>query len=72
MIILTRLDGNRITLNCDEIEYIDESHDSIISMVSGRKIRVKERFEEIISLVTEFKRNCIPGDIKESQAENDV
>ncbi len=58
MIILTKIDGNKITVNADEIETIETSHDSIISLKSGKKILVKENSHEIIALVIEYRRKC--------------
>ncbi len=58
MIILTKIDGNKITVNADEIETIETSHDSIISLKSGKKILVKEISQEIIALVIEYRRKC--------------
>ncbi len=58
MIILTKIDGNKITVNADEIETIETSHDSIISLKSGKKILVKENSHEIIALVVEYRRQC--------------
>ncbi|HOK14123.1 MAG TPA: flagellar FlbD family protein [Candidatus Kapabacteria bacterium] len=58
MIILTKIDGNKITVNADEIETIETSHDSIISLKSGKKILVKESSQEIIALVIEYRRKC--------------
>lgn len=61
MIILTKIDGNKITVNADEIETVESTHDTIISLKSGRKIVVKENYTEIISLVIEYKRKCNPN-----------
>lgn len=58
MIVLTKLDGNMITINADEIESIESAHDSTLSMISGRKFIVKESYSEIIEKVINFKRKC--------------
>lgn len=58
MITLTKIDGNKITVNADEIETIESPHDTIISLKSGRKIVVQENYTEIISLVIEYRRKC--------------
>lgn len=56
MIKLTKIDGNKIMVNAEEIETIDTSHDSTITLKSSRKIVVRESDEEIRRLVIEYKR----------------
>lgn len=64
MITLTKIDGSIITVNCDEIETIETHHDSLISLKSGKKIVVKEGYEEITNLVIQFRKKCSsPNDI---------
>ncbi len=58
MITLTKIDGSSITVNSDDIETIESSHDTIISLKSGRKLIVKESESRIIEKVIEFKRAC--------------
>jgi flagellar protein FlbD len=58
MITLTKIDGNKITVNADEIETVESSHDTIISLKSGRKIVVQENYTQIITLVIEYRRKC--------------
>ena len=58
MITLTKIDGSRITINADEIESIETSHDTFISLISGKKIVVKENPDQIISLVIEYRKKC--------------
>lgn len=58
MIVLTKVDGNQITVNSDEIELIESRYDTIIQLKSGRKIIVKENSEEIIKKVINFRQKC--------------
>jgi len=44
-------------INCDLIEFVEETPDTVISMTSGRKLVVSERCEEIKRLIIEFKRS---------------
>jgi flagellar protein FlbD len=65
MIILNRVDGSSVVVNCDEIEFVDGSHDTTLSLKSGRKIIVTQSPDEIIELVIQFKRQCnSPNDVK--------
>lgn len=56
MISLKRLNKEAFMVNCDLIEFIEETPDTVISMASGRKIVVNESSEEIKRLVIEYKR----------------
>jgi flagellar protein FlbD len=58
MITLTKIDGNIVTVNCDLIESVDTVHDSTITMLNGKKIIVKENYEEIIDKTISYKRLC--------------
>jgi len=58
MINLTKVDGSSITVNVDEIEFFETIHDTTISLISGRKIIVKESSEEITEKVIKFKQKC--------------
>ncbi|NLO19014.1 MAG: flagellar FlbD family protein [Ignavibacteria bacterium] len=58
MITLTRVDGTKITINVDEIEFYQTIHETTVSLISGRKIIVKENSEEITEKVIKFKQAC--------------
>jgi flagellar protein FlbD len=57
MIELTRLKGAKFALNSDHIETIEETPDTIITLLNGHKYIVCERTKEIISLIESFRRN---------------
>ena len=59
MIHVTRLNHTPVVLNCDLIEQIEATPDTVISMTSGQKIMVLESTEEIIDRVVLFKRSII-------------
>lgn len=56
MIELTKLNGQKVLVNCDLMEYIEETPDTVVSFTTGRKIIVKESRQEIRNLVKSFKR----------------
>lgn len=58
MITLTRIDGQPIIVNADEIETVESQHDSTISLRSGKKIIVQETSQRIVDLVIEYRREC--------------
>ena len=58
MITLTKIDGRAIIINAAEIETVESSHDSTISLKTGKKIIVRESAEEIIQKVIIYKQKC--------------
>ena len=58
MIDVTRLDGKSITVNCDLIETVEETPDTIITLTTGKKIIVKESRQIVKNLVKLFRREC--------------
>ena len=59
MILLTKLDGNRIILNLDTIKYIEKIPDTLVTFVNGDSVIVKETLENIISKTIEYKNKII-------------
>jgi flagellar protein FlbD len=56
MIRLTRLNHANLVVNCDLIEHIEMTPDTVISMTTGQRITVLETTEEVIGRVIEFRR----------------
>jgi len=56
MIELTKLNGSKLIINSDLIEYIEVLPDSLVTLTTGMKIMVKETIPEVISRVVEFRR----------------
>lgn len=59
MINVHRINNDSIMVNCDLIEWVEETPNTIISMVSGRKLVVAESCSEIRDLVIEYKRKIL-------------
>jgi flagellar protein FlbD len=57
MIKVTRINKiEKFWVNEDQIEFMEETPDTILSMVSGKKIAVAESAEEIAALVRRTRR----------------
>ncbi len=56
MIELTKLNGTKLVINSDLIEYIEVLPDSLITLTTGMKIMVKESIPEIIEAIVDFRR----------------
>lgn len=57
MISVTRLNGDRFVLNADLIRTVEENPDTVITLVNGDHIVVKESTREIIRMVIEYGRH---------------
>lgn len=57
LINLTRMNGSTYTINSDLIEMVEETPDTVVTLTSGKKFVVNESREDIIKLVTNYKRN---------------
>ena len=57
MIEVTRLNGTKILINPDLIEFVEETPDTVISFTTGRKIIVKESRQEIKNLVKLYRKD---------------
>ena len=51
MITLTRLSGTVFALNCDLIERVDATPDTVVTLVDGKKYVVSESLDEVLSAV---------------------
>jgi len=61
MIWLTRLNRLPLVLNCDLIEHIDVTPDTVITLTTGQILRVRESAEDVVRRIVEFRRRiCGP------------
>ena len=62
MIYVTRLNHSSVVLNCDLIEHIDATPDTVITLTNGQKITVLETAEEIIERVRIWRQSLLSSD----------
>ena len=63
MIALTRLNGHPIMLNCDLIESLEETPDTVVTLVSGNKLVVRDAMRDVQQKIIDFKRKIYgPGE----------
>lgn len=67
MIELTKLNENKFILNADLIETIEETPDTVITLVSGKKIIVKESRQEVKNLVISYRKTIFSGCLKNNE-----
>ena len=56
MIVVTRLNGKRFVVNAEQIRFIESTPDTLITMMNGDKIMVKEQLEEVVGRAVEYNR----------------
>ena len=61
MIQLTRLNKQPLWLNSDLIKYVESSPDTLLTLLGGDKIVVRESCEEVVRQVVEFRRRVLQG-----------
>jgi flagellar protein FlbD len=61
MIQLTRLNQKTLTVNSDLIKFVENTPDTVITLVSGEKFVVLESAATIVERVVEFRRRLLDG-----------
>ena len=60
MITVTRFDNSAFIVNADLIEFVESLPDTHISLVTGRKLLVRETAQEVVSRVLDYRRAAGP------------
>ena len=55
MIRLTRLNGSNFVINCEQIETVEATPDTVISTIQGKKYICTENVDEVIKKIIEYK-----------------
>ncbi|MFP4163351.1 MAG: flagellar FlbD family protein [Chitinispirillaceae bacterium] len=58
MIALRRLNGQELILNSDLIETIEATPDTVVTLVSNKKIIVKNSLEDVVRKTIKYKQLC--------------
>jgi flagellar protein FlbD len=56
MIILTKINNALIAVNCDLIEYIEETPDTVITFTNNDRVVVQEPMIDIIDKIVHYRR----------------
>ncbi len=59
MIKVTRLNGKSLYVNCERIEFIESTPDTVITMVDEKKIIVTDGVESIVDKIVAFKARVV-------------
>lgn len=61
MIQLTRLNNKPLTVNSDLIKFVEQSPDTVVTLITGEKIVVLEKASEVLSRIIDFRRSVLQG-----------
>jgi len=61
VIRLTRLNNQVLAVNSDLIKFVENAPDTVLTLVNGEKIVVRESTEEVIQRVVAFRRAVLAG-----------
>ena len=56
MIAVTRLNGKTFVINADHIRFLEATPDTMVTLLSGEKIVVRESVEEIVARAIHYQR----------------
>ena len=59
MIMLTRINGSRFALNCDLIERVESTHDTVLTLVDGTRYLVTEGVEDVVEAVRAYRASVV-------------
>lgn len=60
MILVTRLNGQEVYVNADQVLFLESTPETILTLQNGKKVTVKETIPQVIDRVVEFKARCYP------------
>jgi len=61
VIQLTRLNNTPLAVNSDLVKFVETAPDTVITLITGEKMVVRESTEEVIRRIVEFRRAVLAG-----------
>jgi|DewCreStandDraft_4_1066084.scaffolds.fasta_scaffold29934_2 flagellar protein FlbD len=61
MIRLTRINGQELTVNAEQIKFIEETPDTVITLLNAEKLIVKERANDVVERVVAYLKDLRSG-----------
>jgi flagellar protein FlbD len=61
MIQLTRLNHHALVVNSDLIKFVEQAPDTVITLLNGEKIVVRESAPDVLERVVQFRRSVLQG-----------
>ena len=57
MIEVTKMNGQKLLINPDLMEMVEETPDTVVTFTTGRKIIIKESRQEVKNLVKSYRKD---------------
>lgn len=57
MIRVSRLNGKEFVVNAELIQFVEETPDTVITLLNHEKIVVREKADEVVRRVVEYQRS---------------
>jgi flagellar protein FlbD len=61
MISVTRFDGTELVVNVDHIVTIERTPDTVLALITGDRIMVRETVEQVIERAIHFRHRIVEG-----------
>ncbi|HYG98939.1 MAG TPA: flagellar FlbD family protein [Terriglobales bacterium] len=61
MIRLTRLNNQPLAVNADLIKFVEQAPDTVLTLVTGEKLVVRESAKEVLERILQFRRSILSG-----------
>jgi flagellar protein FlbD len=61
MIQLTRLNNQPLVVNSDLIKFLEKSPDTVLTLLTGEKVVVRETSEEVLQKIVAFRQAVLSG-----------
>jgi flagellar protein FlbD len=61
MIHLTRLNNKTLFVNSDLIKFVEQSPDTVVTLITGEKVVVLEKPNEVLARIAAFRRSVLEG-----------
>ncbi|MBS1820892.1 MAG: flagellar FlbD family protein [Acidobacteria bacterium] len=59
MIELTRLNGSRLSINCDLVKHAESAPDTVLTLVTGEKLVVLEPRSEVLRRILDYRSQVL-------------
>jgi len=71
MIKLTKLNHQPFAVSADLIKFVEQAPDTVLTLVTGEKLVVRESPEEVMRLILEFRRSIMFPALLRDSGNND-
>ena len=61
MIQLTRLNSQPLVVNSDLIKFVERAPDTVLTLLNGEKIVVRETVDAVLQKIIEFRKSILAG-----------